>query len=506
MDRDVFVLLGIVAVISLGVPQSSAEYSSDSGHMSIAAIDEILVDPNSGRSLEGLPLWSPDSIIVKFTPETPVDVRAGILLQSECSITQSCNGGDFHLVRIANGDTPESIVSQLLLFEGVEYAEFNYYVYSLFHPNDELYSLQWHLDNRGTGGIHMERAWNIQQCAPEVVVAVVDTGVAYEDYAGFAQAPDLAGVHFVPGYDFANEDEHPNDDHGHGTHVAGTIAQSTNNSVGVAGIAFGCSMMPVKVLNSNGTGTIFSVARGIYFAVENGATIINMSLGSRGESQTLKDAVAAAYEKGVTCVCAAGNDGAFGSPISYPAGYNEFCIGVAATRYDETRSWFSTAGNYVDVSAPGGDLSVDQNKDKYPDGILQQTLSGGIDSFGYAFYQGTSMATPHVAGLAALLAARGVRRPDKIAEALEITARDRGPAGWDREYGWGLIDASTALAHRVQGDFGSDNVVDGGDLMAFFMQWLEKTDSAAIRLDGDLNCDRRVDFADFALLAANWDE
>jgi serine protease len=505
MNRDVFVRLVAVAAISLVATQSLGELSLNAGGISSAAADEIRVDPNSGRSLEGLPLWSPDSIIVKFASDATAEVKASILLESQCSIQESSNGGDFHLVRIPNGDTPQAVVSQLLFYEGIEYAELNYYVYSTFLPNDTLYSLQWHLDNRGTGGIRMERAWNIQQCAPEVIVAVVDTGVAFEDFAGFVQAPDLAGVNFVPGYDFANEDEHPNDDQGHGTHVAGTIAQSTNNGVGVAGVAFGCSIMPVKVLDSSGTGTVFNVARGIYFAVENRATIINMSLGSRGDSKTLRDAVAAAYEKGVTCVCAAGNDGAFGNPVSYPAGYDEFCIGVAATRYDETRSWFSTAGNYVDVAAPGGDLSVDQNRDGYPDGVLQQTLSGGFTSFGYAFYQGTSMATPHVSGLAALLAARGVTRPDKIAEALEITARDRGPAGWDREYGWGLIDAGAALAYRVQGDFGTDNVVDAGDLMAFFTQWLEKTDTSVIRLDSDLDCNRRVDFRDFALLATNWD-
>jgi serine protease len=231
-----------------------------------------------------------------------------------------------------------------------------------------------------------------------------------------------------------------------------------------------------------------------------------MSFGSRGDSQTLRDAVAAAFEHGVTCVCAAGNDGAWGNPISYPAGYDEYCIGVAATRYDETRSWFSSAGSYVDVAAPGGDLAVDQNQDKYPDGVLQQTFSGGPNSFGYVYLQGTSMATPHVSGLVALLVARGVTRPDKIAEALEQTARDRGPAGWDREYGWGLIDADAALAHRVPGDCGSDNVVDARDLMAFSMQWLEKTGSGLRRLDSDLDCNRTVDFTDFAILAANWDQ
>jgi serine protease len=263
--------------------------------------------------------------------------------------------------------------------------------------------------------------------------------------------------------------------------------------------------MPVKVLDKAGTGTVFGVARGIYFAAEHGASVINMSFGTRNGSQTLEDAVAAAYKLGVTCICAAGNDAIWGSPKSYPAGYADYCIGVAATRYDETCSWFSTAQSYVDVAAPGGDLSVDQNKDGYPDGVVQQTFSGSIDHFSYVFLQGTSMATPHVSGLAALLIARGVTRPDKVAEAILVTARDRGDPGWDSKYGWGLIDAYAALTYRVQGDSGNDNVVNACDLMTFSTHWLEQGGSAAGRLDSDLNCDRRVDLRDFAVLARNWD-
>ena len=154
----------------------------------------------------------------------------------------------------------------------------------------------------------MEAAWSIETGDPNVVVAVVDTGAAYENYDVYKQAPDLAQTHFVAGYDFVNDDSHPNDDNGHGTHVTGTLAQSTNNALGVAGIAFGCSIMPVKAMDASGQGDYFTISQGIYFAVQNGAKVINLSLGAAGTSTTLQNAVASAYRNGVTIVCAAGND------------------------------------------------------------------------------------------------------------------------------------------------------------------------------------------------------
>jgi serine protease len=494
MNRDVSMRMVLAVAIGLGALQALG-----------ADADEIRVNMDSGAFPDGRPEWCPETIIVRFSPIMPADVRLSILQQNECVIEKTSNSGDYHLVKIPASGLSEQFVSRFQSYAAVEYVGLNYYVYAAFVPNDRLYSRQWHLDNSGTGGIRMEKAWNIQRASPDVIVAVVDTGVAYEDFEGFLRAPDLANTHFVPGYDFVHDDEHPNDDQGHGTHVAGTIAQSTHNDIGVAGVAFGCSIMPIKVLDREGSGTVFNVARGILFAVENGATIVNLSLGTNGNSQMLRDAVATALAQGVTCVCAAGNGALFGHPISYPAGYAEFCVGVGATRYDERRSWYSTAQTYVDVVAPGGDLSVDQNRDGYPDGVLQQTFREDPREFAYWYLQGTSMATPHVSGLAALLASRGVTRPDKIADAITRTARDRGPEGWDEEYGWGLIDASAALAYRVQGDFGSDNVVDAGDLMVFLTQWLQTTDSIFTRLDSDLNRDRRVDLVDFAILAANWD-
>ena len=144
-------------------------------------------------------------------------------------------------------------------------------------------------------------------------------------------------------------------------------------------------------------------------------------------------------------MCAAGNEFDQGSPPSYPAAYDDYCIAVGATRYDETRAFYSNVGSYLDVVAPGGDTSVDQDGDGYGDGVLQQTFNEDPNDFRYWFFQGTSMAAPHVSGAAALIASGGITNPDTIRKILETTAKDLGPAGWDPEYGWGLIDVGAAL-------------------------------------------------------------
>ncbi len=323
-----------------------------------------------------------------------------------------------------------------------------------FTPNDDFFPYQWNLDNPGTGGINMRDAWNISRGDPGVVVAIVDTGIAYEDFSDvintfrteeYYQAPDLAQTSFAPGYDFVDNDDHPNDDNGHGTHVAGTVAQSTNNFQGTAGVAFRTTLMPVKVINDSGYGSSFDVADGIIWATDHGAQIINMSLGSRFSSTAIRNACQYAHDRGVTLICSAGNDSR--SQVGYPARYGEYCIAVGATRYDETRTFYSNWGEELDLMAPGGDLNVDQNNDGVVDGILQQTFVGEDRSaFEYYLFQGTSMAAPHVSGVAALLIAEGVATtPDEIREALQSTAKDLGAPGWDQDTGWGLLDAHAAL-------------------------------------------------------------
>ena len=333
----------------------------------------------------------------------------------------------------------------------VEYAEPNYIAKASLVPDDTYYSLQWHFSNGVYGGIHTEPAWDVSS-GTGVVVAVVDTGVAYEDYQNGLQkyylAPDLANTCFVGGYDFVENDTHANDDNSHGTHVAGTVAQSTNNGKGVAGVAFSSCIMPVKVLDKNGSGTYANVADGIRFAADNGAKVINLSLGGPSPASYLEEALAYAYGKGVTIVAAAGNDGT--NTISYPAAYDSYAVAVGATRYDETRAFYSNYGTNLDIMGPGGDLNVDQNGDGYADGVLQNTFNPNTKNradLGYWFFQGTSMATPHVAGVAAMVISKGnATTPTQVRQALEQSAEDLGASGRDDIYGYGLVNAQAALA------------------------------------------------------------
>lgn len=393
------------------------------------------------------PAWSRSEIIVKFNGDVEQNARDDVLSQHGCFVLRTCKNRDVHLVRIPEGTDPNDMVRGLLEHESVQYAELNHYVHVFFVPDDPYFRYQWDLYNKVTGGIGMETAWDIETGDPNVIIGVLDTGVAFEDYGDYKRAPDLAQTHFVQGYDFVNDDNHPNDDNGHGTHVTGTIAQSTNNNLGVAGVAFGCSIMPVKIIDANGQGDYFTITQGIDFAISHGARVINLSLGGTASSTTLENALAFAYQQGVTVVCAAGNNYQSGNPVIYPAAYDSYCITVGATRYDNRRAPYSSTGPHLDVVAPGGDMSVDQNGDGYPDGIVQQTFSVDPTSFAYYFFQGTSMATPHVSGLAGLLISHGVVGPDKVRQAIQQTARDLGTPGWDEEYGWGLIDPTAALTY-----------------------------------------------------------
>jgi serine protease len=311
-------------------------------------------------------------------------------------------------------------------------------------PNDPYYKWQWHLRQ-----IDMPSAWKLAD-GGGITVAVLDTGVGYEDHGGFHLLPDLKGLTFVHGYDFVDNDTHANDDHGHGSHVTGTIAQVTDNGVGVSGIARNVQIMPLKVLSGSGSGSVAGIADAIRYAADKGAKVINMSLGGAFPSRVLKKAVEYAHGKGVTVVCAAGNDGR--NKVGYPAAYPG-AIAVAATQFDESTTFYSNYGKDIDVAAPGGNTRVDQDGDGMPDGVYQNTvLLGDYTKNDYLGYMGTSMASPHVAGVAALIVGEGVTDPDAVEKILKDSARkpSTGKYASDR-YGAGIIDAKAAvLAARGQ--------------------------------------------------------
>ncbi|HSD26797.1 MAG TPA: S8 family peptidase [Vicinamibacteria bacterium] len=344
----------------------------------------------------------------------------------------------------------------------VEYAEPNGLVRRLqgatFKPNDTLYRYQWNLTQVGA-----ERTWGIQKGKPSVAVAVLDSGVAYEDYIdprtgqNFRKAPDWGDVKFLPGYDFVNGDTHPNDDEYHGTHVASTIAEATNNATGAAGLAFGCALMPVKVLDDHGDGTFFDVAEGIDYAAEyteggeKPVKVINLSLGSPGTSQTVRSAVERAWAAGVLTVAAAGNSGS--AFVEFPANLpNVLAVGALDAR--KGRASYSNTGAELDFVAPGGDCDRDDNADGYGDCVYQQMPDPDFleidrhDAFCYCGLDGTSMATPHVAAAAALLFSQGFTDPAAVRAALEQTAERLGGApadGRNDTYGHGLVRPADAL-------------------------------------------------------------
>lgn len=291
--------------------------------------------------------------------------------------------------------------------------------------DDPYRSLQWNMDM-----LNIEAAWE-HATGAGITIAVLDTGVA----TGGEDTP----VNYVAGYDFIGDDWDPTDENEHGTHVAGTIAQATGNGRGVVGVAPEATVMGVRVLDARGGGSAYGIAEGIQWAADNGAQVINLSLGSAYSTGVEQDAIDHALSMGAVVVAASGNE--YRNSVGYPAAYSDV-IAVGAVQYDGSVAPYSNGGSQLDVVAPGGNTGVDQNGDGYADGVLQETLSG--ESMAYRFFDGTSMATPHVAGIAGLLLERGAA-PGEVEEILASTAIDLEGAGHSTRSGWGLVDVMAAL-------------------------------------------------------------
>ncbi len=306
-------------------------------------------------------------------------------------------------------------------------------------PNDPLYPKQWHMRQIG-----MPQAWKLAD-GNGITVAVLDTGVAYENYKQYKLLEDLKGITFVKAYDFVGNDTHANDDHAHGSHVTGTIAQVTNNGIGVAGVARNVQIMPLKVLSGSGSGSVGGIADAIRYAADNGAKVMNMSLGGAFPSRVLTKAVEYAHTKGVVVVCAAGNEsrGKVGYPAAYPG-----AIAVSATQNDEAITFYSNTGKDIDIAAPGGNTRDERGGRTNTDGgVLQNTIA--VQNPGkaeYASYMGTSMASPHVAGVAALVVGEGVTDPDAVEKILKDSARKPNNQAYSTDkYGAGIVDAPAAV-------------------------------------------------------------
>lgn len=302
-------------------------------------------------------------------------------------------------------------------------------------PNDARRNEQWGMDQ-----IHLPKNWDTN-AGTGVIIAVIDTGVS--------RTKDMVNTGFVPGYNFVSNNEDTHDDQGHGTHCAGTVAQSTNNEIGVVGVAYKATIMPVKVLDHNGSGSSANIAQAIHWATDHKANVISMSLGGGGYDAVMAKAMKYAHDKGVTIVVAAGNSAR--GVVSYPAKYPE-AIAVAATKRDERVTHYSNWGKEIAIAAPGGD----GDKTKPENGILQNTIVDGKDD--YYFYNGTSMAVPSVAGVVALIIEQGVKDPDIVRKILIDTARmpagmKSKPSGYALHYGAGIVDAGRAV--EAAKNFGS---------------------------------------------------
>lgn len=410
------VLLGTICAIPIAWPASQAAAAPTTSHNNAYVAGEVLLKLQPGFRL------SPQASAAVVQPAR--STYAAAHARSLNSLLRSLHGSQSTLISPGSATYQVSFASQqdaaqlaatLDAHPAVVFAEPNYIRHSMREPNDPFLREQWALRN-----IQALPAWDATT-GEGILIAVLDTGVS-------SNHPDLDGQ-VLPGYNALFGNDRSEDDNGHGTAVSGLIAARTDNGEGIAGMCWGCAILPVKVLNSRGGGSDAAVARGMRWATDAGARVINMSLGGSGESQTLREAVEYAHSRGALVVAASGNERQSGNPINYPAGYPQV-LAVSGTSNGDTITGFSNTGEHIDIAAP----SV---------GLWTTILS---DNREYGPPNGTSFSSPYVAGTAGLVfTLRPDLSNDDVRCVLEASADDKGPPGKDPEYGWGRLNAYQAV-------------------------------------------------------------
>ncbi len=395
------------------------------------------------------PRYAADRVLVRFRPEIHPLYAEGLLRSYGFPAVRRIGAIGVYSVTTSAGVSVTETLAMLRRNGDIELARPDYRARLTDVPDDPYFlNYQYALWNRGgvldispeiqpqmTAGadIKATRAWDITHGDPETVIAVIDTGVDMEH-------PELAGKIISAGRDFANDDMDATDDHWHGTHVAGVAAADTDSGDGVAGVAWDCRILPVKVTDAEGNGFYSWIIDGIIWAADQGADVINLSLGGDVDDPFLEDACKYAHDKGVVVVAATGNDSLPG--VLFPAAYDRYVLAVGASDYDDAIADFSNYGPEVDVAAPGVWIL----------GPAPQWYVG-TGNLPYLFASGTSAASPHVAGMAALIKSSKPELPaDDIMRIIRYTADDINRTslpGRDDHAGYGRINMERALAPYI---------------------------------------------------------
>ncbi|MCW3018220.1 MAG: family serine peptidase [Solirubrobacterales bacterium] len=416
--------------------------------------------------------YAPNEVVVGYLA-AGAGTRA-VAARVSVTAPRSSSDVDTRVLHLAPGVSVAGALRRLRAQRDVAWAvpDYRAHVTGSLIPNDEgaghasgdWQELQWNFV--GPFSVNAPEAWaNVAADGGAggrgVTVAVLDTGVAYANRGPFRRSPDFSRYTFVQGYDFVAKDRYPNDRNGHGTFVAGTIAEATDNHYGLTGLAYAAHIMPVRVLDSQGEGEASTIAEGVMFAVKHHAQVINLSLEfspgvTAADIPELIRALVYAHRHNVLVVAAAGNEGH--AAIAYPA-RAPYVVSVGATTEHGCLADYSNDGSGLTLVAPGGgaDANLPGDPNCFPEkppgaDVYQVTFTGSsYTKFGMpSGYEGTSMATPHVAATAALIIASGVlgRRPTpaQITARLKATATKLGGGGDERLYGAGLVNAAAATA------------------------------------------------------------